>query len=243
MALDWRNDNTIRWLLQGNVTKVFRQLQADAAPHGGIAMGDDVEAVRRDATELRDQILAGAEPGEAVDDYTVRLSSVIEQIVTNMGSVAAKYDAEYVIGTEDVKMFFNAVEAIQRDSGDMLKTLTTLQGEIRLGIIQVPDPDHPGSYTDETGIAIGQKLQFTGETVVDGDATYYRLAQGQTFAFYTSTGWQYWIRGNKVGWYDSSDGMLHVVQIQSEGDIQFGKDPNKWLITEDSGWGIRYLGG
>ena len=247
MALDWRNDNTIRYLLQGNVVKVIRQLEKDMEPEGGIATGRDVQAVMADARELRNQILAAAGEGESVETYMLRLSDFIESVVSGMGRFVGEYDTEYDISSQAIEAFFNAVERIQGDGNTALEALTTLQGQIRLGILHVPQAGQTPAE-DTIGIAIGQRLTFTGAEWSNGSQTYYELDGGNTFAFYTSTGWQYWLNGQKRGWYDSRDGMLHVVQIQSEGDILFGKDTTdgghgKWQMTEDSGWGIRYLGG
>lgn len=241
MALDWRNDNTIRYLLQGNVVKVIRQLEKDLEPEGGIATGRDVQAVMADARDLRDKIQAAA-GDEDITTYLVTLADYIDCVVDGMGRFAAKYDTEYDISTQGVEAFFNAVEKIQSDGETALEALTTLQGQIRMGIIQVPGPGGtPGP--DEIGIAIGQRLTFTGEEWSDGTRTYYELDSGNTFAFYTSKGWQYWLNGNKLGWYDSESGVLHVARIQSEENITFGDGSSKWLLTVDNGWGIRYLGG
>ena len=109
-----------------------------------------------------------------------------------------------------------------------------LSGQIRRGLITDPE-------TQETvlGIAISQDLRFTGRTVTEDGLEYWELSPGQTLGLYTSTGWQFWINGSKRGWFDSTDGMLHVSQILVEDRLQHGAD---WLVTTAGGYGIRYIG-
>ena len=111
---------------------------------------------------------------------------------------------------------------------------TELQGQIRRGVIE-----DPGTGERVLGIAISQELQFTGNTEEEGGLTYWELSPGQTLGLYTSTGWQFWINGSKRGWFDSTDGMLHVSQILVEDRLQHGAD---WLVTTAGGYGIRYIG-
>ena len=110
-----------------------------------------------------------------------------------------------------------------------------LSGQIRRGLITDPE-------TQETvlGIAISQDLRFTGQTQTEDGLEYWELSPGQTLGLYTSTGWQFWINGSKRGWFDSTDGMLHVSQILVEDRLQHGAD---WLVTTAGGYGIRYIGG
>jgi len=118
------------------------------------------------------------------------------------------------------------------DSAESL--ITKLNAQIRRGLITDPE-------TGETaaGIAISEKLSFSGETQTIGGETYYALAPGQTLGLYTSSGWQFWINGSRRGWFDSVDGMLHTGAIQVEEHMRLGAD---WQISAVNGLGIRYLG-
>ncbi len=122
------------------------------------------------------------------------------------------------------------------DSLDALSGyLDLLNGEIRRGIVR-----DPSTGQDVLGIAISQSLVFSSsETGPDGQ-TYYRIdsSLAQTFGLYTSTGWQFWINGSKRGWFDSTDGMLHVSQILVESRLQLGEN---WLVTTTGGFGIRKI--
>lgn len=241
MALDWRNDNTIRYLLQGNIVKTIRELSKELEPQGGIATGDDVAMARADVTELKNQILAAAGDDQTITEYFLALDGYLSSVVDGMGAFLAEYAAGYGISATGVSGFWKLMEAVQNEQINALKTLN---GEIRLGIIQVPQGGGLPAE-DEIGIAIGQNLAFT-DSVWNDDRTkltYYEIAPQQTYAFYTSTGWQFWINGNKIGWYDAlNGGTLHITQAQVENNITFG-DTTKWLMTDDQGWGIKYLGG
>ena len=124
--------------------------------------------------------------------------------------------------------------------------MTLVDGEIKRGVIE-----DPTTHQDVIGIAISQHMQFYSDTDPDhppeigpDGQTYYRIQDDQTFGFYTSTGWQFWLNGQKVGWFDSqaADGALHIASAVVEQHIQMG---DNWLIdVTDAGDGIgfRYIG-
>ena len=167
------------------------------------------------AAVLREQYVA-------ISDY----GSYYEQIETQVTQTAR--------GTVESYAYQSQIDAATRDRARLEEYLTQINGEIRRGVIVDPD-----THEETIGIMISQELQFTGETkTVDGE-TYYYLDTGQTTGVYTSTGWQFWINGYKRGWFDSLDGMLHVVQIVVEDRLQLGDD---WVITTTGGFGLRYIG-
>ena len=130
------------------------------------------------------------------------------------------------------------------DIAQLQSYVTILNGEIRLGLIY-----DPGLQMDVLGIAISQKLEFlsgSGNTYADPttNLVYTRIAENQTFGFYTSRGWQFWVNGQKVGWFDSMDssGALHISSAVVEQHIQMG---DKWLLDitgSGDGIGFRYIG-
>ena len=149
-------------------------------------------------------------------------------------------------GVVDSYNYASAIQGVQ-DGVDLLQEYyTDMTGEIRRGIVLDPSTDE---YV--TGIAISQNLQFTGEcgpsdqhNPGDGN-TYYYLDEGQTFGLYTSTGWQFWINGAKVGWFDSQDGMLHVGTVHVEQRIVNGGywEEKTELINGHQMFVINYIGG
>ncbi len=130
--------------------------------------------------------------------------------------------------------FTARLSAADERLGELAGALTRLRGEIRRGLIQDPE-------TGELcfGIAIAQELRFTGQTVTENGLVYEELAPGQTLGLYTASGWQFWINGSKRGWFDASDGQLHIRSLTAEQELRLGGD---WLCTSSGGFGIRYVG-
>ena len=130
--------------------------------------------------------------------------------------------------------FSARLSAADERLGELAGALTRLRGEIRRGLIQDPE-------TGELcfGIAIAQELRFTGQTVTENGLVYEELAPGQTLGLYTASGWQFWINGSKRGWFDASDGQLHIRSLTAEQELRLGGD---WLCTSSGGFGIRYVG-
>ncbi len=129
------------------------------------------------------------------------------------------------------------IQAPEEELGEMGDAVaayrTEITGQIRRGFLEDPE-----THQTVLGIAISQQLQFTGQEMTDGGWVYYELSPGQTLGLYTSTGWQFWVNGRKVGWFDSSDGLLHTVGQFVEQEIRMGD----WSFTRDNGLGIKFLG-
>lgn len=197
-----------------------------------------IRAARRRAADLKALIVKTAnEVYEYADRIVQELSSVYvaksdfgeytETIQTTIEQTAR--------GTVESYGYSAMIEALSGEVGELDTYLTTIEGQIRRGIIT-----DPISGEETLGITISENLQFTGEEHTEGGLTYYYLAPGQTVGMYTSTGWQFWINGVKAGWFDSRDSKLHVSGIVAENSMQLGDD---WLITRTGGFGIRYIGG
>lgn len=242
MALDWRNDNTIRYLLQGNVTKVMRLLENEVG--GEIPKRSEIDAIIADARELRDRVL---EEGDVVADmtrYVLDLNASLDAILSGIGEVVQKWSTRYEVDATGVSGFFKLLEKIESLQADGLDYLSTLEGQITLGIITIPgEGGTPGE--EDIGIAIGSRKITTAETYTDElGRVFHKLDTRESFAFYTATGWQFWGGGKKLGWYNSVDGMLHVGDLQIEESAQFGQEATgKWIMETEGGFGIRYLGG
>ena len=106
------------------------------------------------------------------------------------------------------------------------------------GIVQVYRCALSGGITiPEAWTAAHWKLaeyQPEGETNV-----YYEINTGGCFGLYTATGWQFWKKNQKLGWFDISDGQLHVNNINIEANLIMGQ----WRLTNNgSAWGLKYVG-
>lgn len=238
----------------------------------------DIEAVRKNAQELRQLIIKTADglggdivaKSEEARKKAEELQALISSTADGLSSDIAEGDEEargytdaqiYALSetylgrsefgsfTENIESqivnsargvvegynFSQRIDAAQADLSLIQSYITEIDGEIRRGLVEDPETGE-----NVTGIAISQNLQFTGEISRGEDGrSYYRLASGQTFGLYTSTGWQFWINGFKRGWYDSIDGMLHVANIVVENALSLG---DSWRIVNENGLGIKYTG-
>lgn len=195
------------------------------------------EQVRRRAAELRALIVKTADVIEREvevlnrtlrEDYLARsdFGTYQESIRTVIESTAREVVESYDYAA--------ALEALGRDGEALLRSLTAIRGQIRRGLITDPE-------TGETamGIAIAEELRFTGQERTENGLVYSELSPGQTLGLYTATGWQFWINGSKRGWFNSVDGMLHVMNLAVEQSLALG---GGWTVTMANGLGVRYLG-
>ncbi len=176
------------------------------------------ESLGEVSQEMRQRYLAKSEFGE----YRLEISALIE-------ATARQIVESY--------QFLEQIRATRAELGQMGQEFaryeTEISGQIRRGFLEDPD-----THQTVLGIAISQNLVFTGQELTDGAQTYFELSPGQTLGLYTSTGWQFWVNGRKVGWFDSSDGMLHTVSQVVENEIRLGD----WSMSRTGGFGIKYLG-
>ena len=174
------------------------------------------------------------------------IRSSIEELETELHSsyVAESEFGEYREYAEgkftqtatDITEAFNQSTQIRTD---LLDFRSSVQGEIRRGLIEDPDTGE-----ENIGIAISRKLYFetNGIPYVDTMGNIYpRLLPAQTFGLYTATGWQYWINGQKVGWFDSLDSSIHLRTVKVNEGIYLG---DSWMLMAhpSGGMGIRYVG-
>lgn len=217
----------------------------------------NVDAVRKNAQELRDLILKSAR------DLEGKIEAGDNTVIAYADSKTEEYNSLYVAQsefgeyTETVQANFestargvvesyhygSAIDSVQDSIGLIQNYNAVLDGMIKRGIVE-----DPVTHEYVAGIAISQKMEFGGECGPSdennpGDGfTYYYVKDHQTFGLYTSTGWQFWIDGRKVGWFDSLDGMLHVANVLVENALQIG---DSWQITAtaDGEFEIKYVGG
>lgn len=168
--------------------------------------------------EMRQSFVARSEFGDYQLEVITMIEATARQIVESYG-------------------YLELIRATEAELGQMGQEIAAYEleitGQIRRGFLEDPD-----THQTVLGIAISQQLQFTGQELTDGGWVYYELSPGQTLGLYTSTGWQFWVNGRKVGWFDSSDGMLHTVSQVVEQEIRMGD----WVLSRNNGLGIKYLG-
>lgn len=207
--------------------------------------------IKQQASDLRSLIIKTA---DALDVRIETNSSEIDDINGTISTLGNTYVAQSTFGAYQETVlqtiqntaknvvesydYASQITALNEGLDTLSEYLTMIDGEIRRGVIE-----DPVTHQDVLGIAISQKLVFTSGTVEKDGQTYYRIdsSQAQTFGLYTSTGWQFWINGQKVGWFDSTaESALHVASMITESSIRFGED---WIIDQNSnGIGFRYIG-
>jgi len=209
-------------------TVTRRRADGTVVTETGSAAKADTDAIRDSAAELRALIIKHAnelqtEIDTKVDEYD---ASLIAQ--SEIGTWELGLNSKIETSARGVVESYGFQESISTINGDMQKYFTQMDGQIRRGFIE--NPDYPDHSEDEFifGIAISSNLQFKTELPrSDGTYDYYHLESGQTFGFYTSSGWQFWVGGNKRGYYDSIDQKLHVKDIVADDSLQIGDD---WQI-------------
>lgn len=198
---------------------------------------DKIKALRENAARLRALIVKTAEQAEtiAIDLGATRQEMESYYLAkSDFGEYMEQAKADFTTtarGVVESYDFTSLIEAVSGRADELNAYLTSIQGEIRRGIIT-----DPGTGETALGIAISENLQFTGVVHEQDGLQYYELASGQTLGLYTSTGWQFWVNGSKRGWFDSADGSLHVISEVVEDRLQIG---DRWTITTVGGWGIR----
>ena len=230
-----------------------------------------IDDVRKNAQLLRDLILKSARDlegqisaGDAtvmsyadskVEEYCSEFvaqsdlgafrEGIMSSVETTARGIVQSFNyAEAIMSSVDTEGNVNPLYeqfSVFRDMQDGLNVAqayyTEITGEIRHGFIRDPETN-----VIELGIAISEQLSFTGAQRTENGIVYYELEPGQTLGLYTSTGWQFWINGYKMGWFDSRDSMLHVKQIVVEQSLQIG-DSWQIITNASNAFEIRYVGG
>ena len=201
---------------------------------------DKLHAIRQNAANLRALIVKTAgeaetlaeELGEARQEMESRylaksdFGAYMEQARTSFTATAR--------GVVESYDFQALIESVSARTSELDSYLTSIRGEIRRGLIT-----DPATGERALGIAIAEKLRFTGIVHSEDGLDYYELAPGQTLGLYTSSGWQFWVNGSKRGWFDSADGRLHVVSEVVEDSLQLGAG---WVFSTVGGLGIKFTG-
>ena len=177
-----------------------------------------------------------------------------DQVQSRVDKLAASLQADFVVQSdfgryqEEIRTLIQAtarqiverydftalLDASRTAIGELTGSVTRLQGQIRRGLIEDPETGE-----ESIGIAVAESLRFTGRRLTRDGEELEELSPGQSLGLYTATGWQFWCSGSKRGWFDASDGRLHVRGLTAEEELDLGGD---WVLSATGGLGIRYLG-
>lgn len=225
-----KQDTDLLGLLNGNRARVVRELNRAYADEGGIATMSRIDQLKKERDDLRKELMNSLDAvNSSIDTISLSLT----------GNLNAQSDLAELVENLRLTIEASAVNISEvYDYAQSLETAdrlfqTSIEGTIRRGFLT-----DPGSADPIFGIAISENLQFTANVRTQDGEEYYELAPGQTLGLYTAQGWQFYINGEKIGWFDSVDGMLHVSSITVENKLQL----SGWIIETDGGFGLRYLG-
>jgi len=149
-------------------------------------------------------------------EYGTFIQTVLPEIIEEQTNSVYVQKTEYDIALENINRAIDGLDGYREE----------IAGEIMRGIVLDPST---GLYV--TGIAIAEEIVCKGEIspearpyVPDDGHIYVEIDQFQTFGLYTSTGWQFWVKGNKVGWFTSEDSgeALHVRSAKIEEAVTVG---------------------
>ena len=217
--------------LAQELERAERGASVEAADEARSVREQNAKALREQASALKALIVKNAD--EIAERTDVRFDSLSASYVaiSDYGRYYNQIDTQVrqsARETVETYHFTEAVEALER-------SMSELGGQIRRGLIEDPE-----THEIHLGIAVSERLSFTGQTQTVGGVTYYELTPGQTLGLYTSSGWQFWINGVRRGWFSSQDSMLHVSNIVAEEKLRAGPG---WEISASGGFGLRYIGG
>lgn len=203
--------------------------------------GATAQAIKNQADELKSLILKTANTVRKYADSKIEEYNALYVAQSDFGDYMRQNSAIITQTAEGVVENYNYNETILApilgDIEDLQAYQTVLEGEIRRGVIE-----DPTTHQDVLGIAISQHIDYAGSGDVEqGGNTYYRISGNQTFGFYTSTGWQFWISGIKRAWLDTVDGEMHIQQLTIEDSLKMGQN---WEIRHGTNsWGVKFIGG
>ncbi len=251
------NEQEQLFLLRDYLVRLAQSLNAvDSATIVTSSTSDKVtkrvtDNLKQQAADLRSLIIKTA---DALDVRIETNAEGIDEINGTISTLGNTYVSQSAFGTYKESVlttiqntargviesygYSSQISALNDGLDSLSGYLDLLNGEIRRGIVR-----DPSTGQDVLGIAISQSLVFSSSELGPDGQTYYRIdsSLAQTFGLYTSTGWQFWINGRKVGWFDStSSSALHVASAIIESGLRFGED---WILDQNSnGIGFRYIG-
>ena len=210
---------------------------------GVVGRGDEEEEkakeLRNRAEELRENIESTAtEIINYQNTADARMATIESGYLSKSeanGTYMEMITARIEETAQQIRESFN-YEQLASSVNNLEQYYTVLSGEIKRGFIEVNGVKTFGIVISSRNVfsAAGGTFTPSGETNV-----YYEIDTGDCFGLYTATGWQFWKGNQKLGWFDISDGQLHVEKINIETEFLMGD----WrLVNNGNSWGIKYLG-
>lgn len=160
------------------------------------------------------------------------------EMVDDPISLTSKIDQN----TENINLINSDISNIQ----NTISTLTNLDASLIDGVSSIAlgyieNPNETGSYF--YGVVVGNSITYSNNPTDDktfpGDSrTYRKINSGQTFSLNTTEQIQIWVDGERIGWYNNSDGKMYTIAQNVQSSIQI----QDWEMTVSGGFGIKYIG-
>lgn len=199
-------------------------------------MQEELEALQQRANALRSLIIKTAD--ETYQEAVGASESIMQELYvarSDFGVVQEEIYTRIEETARQIRESFN-YEQLAASVDNMEQYINILDGEIRRGFIEVNGVMNFGIVISSRNVFAASEQTYTpeGETNV-----YYEIDTGDCFGLYTSTGWQFWKGSQKLGWFDTADGQLHVNNINIEANLIMGA----WRLTNNgTAWGLKYVG-
>lgn len=190
-------------------------------------------AIKEQLVPLRELIIKTAKDIKVAED---RITSVLKsEYVANSTFGEYRESAQLIQEqtaariSENYEHFSQVISSLDDDTSTMFQKI---QGQIQRGYIEINGQPY-------FGIAISDRMEFGSGTMVQDGETYREIVGQINCGLYTATGWMFFLNNQRAGWFDSTDGLLHVEHIYIESSLRMGN----WLISTGGKWGLRYIGG
>lgn len=258
-------DATLLYLLGGNRRKIYRQIVADTESGvSGLAPMRDVRATARELAELIKTAAGEDATAETAGELIHEMSSTYiaeadldpllapefglewddanQQFVDAQGRVYESIFAKIQMEAEAISEQFTmthvtSLQGTINEVNSMLQeSIELFNGEIRRGFIDFNGERYFGIVIASQNVFSQVETSWTPEGETN---EYYQIDTGDCFGLYTATGWQFWVGRQKLGWFDTSDGQLHVDSININSDFQLG---NWRWINGNTSFGLKWVG-
>lgn len=222
-----------------------------------------LEEIKGSVSELKSLIIKTADDVEVLNDATGVLGDRLDTGVSNTAAVMkvlgidTTYIAESDFGAYEERLSSASFAAAKQyvDTFDYYEKISpAVSGDISAAIR--PVADELGQYitamqgmiirgyitiegVQRFGIAIAKELKTTGNTMINNGLVYDELVSSQTFGFYGSEGWEYWVNGEKTAWVDSQTSTMRLANARIDSNTYMS---GSWQWRDFDGLGLKYVG-
>lgn len=165
----------------------------------------------------------------AKSDYGAYEQKLSSEILATAGNMIESYDYYSAVQS---KVSGDISDAVGSVAADLAAYEESMHGMIVRGYITVDG-------VNRFGIAIAKELKVTGNTITNNGLVYDQLESSQTFGFYGSEGWEYWVNGIKTAWVDSQTSTMRLANARIDSNTYMS---GAWQWKDLDGLGLKFVG-